>query len=239
MAEFLTTRKAVSVLDELLQTTSKTLVLISPYLQLPVDFRNRLAARDKRKLQTQIIYREYKQKGDDLDFLNSLRLVSIKCHEYLHAKCYFDEQKMIMGSLNLYESSMRNAEMCVLINKNDPADQKLFNDVLKEVEYIQANSKPSGLGAVQPLVKNWDANKAGAVKNYSAHGYCIRTGIPIPFNPEKPLCYEAYLKWDEYGNLDYPEQYCHFSGEPSHGETSFAFPILNKNWKKAKQLHGF
>ena len=46
-------------------------------------------------------------------------------------------------------------------------------------------------------------------------GFCIRTGVEIPFNREKPMCYEAYKAWSKYGNPDYPEKFCHFSGEPS------------------------
>lgn len=67
-------------------------------------------------------------------------------------------------------------------------------------------------------------------------GFCIRTGIPIPFNVEKPMCYDAFKKWNEFGNPDYPERFCHFSGEPSNGETSVSRPILKKNWKKAKEI---
>jgi hypothetical protein len=67
-------------------------------------------------------------------------------------------------------------------------------------------------------------------------GFCIRTGISIPFNVEKPMCYDAYRKWNEFGNPDYPERFCHFSGEPSNGETCVSRPILKKNWKKAKEI---
>lgn len=66
-------------------------------------------------------------------------------------------------------------------------------------------------------------------------GFCIRTGKPITFNPSKPLCNEAYANWEKFSNKDYPEKYCHYSGEQSNGETSFAKPILKKNWKKAKE----
>ena len=52
-------------------------------------------------------------------------------------------------------------------------------------------------------------------------GYCIRTAIPIPFNIARPFCIEAYNSWSRFGNRDYREKYCHFSGEPSNGETSF------------------
>jgi len=69
-----------------------------------------------------------------------------------------------------------------------------------------------------------------------ASGFCIRTGTPIPFNIEKPLCKEAYKKWNEYGNPEHPEKFCHFSGEVSNGETSVKQPIMKKNWKKAKEV---
>lgn len=69
-------------------------------------------------------------------------------------------------------------------------------------------------------------------------GYCIRTGVPIDFNPERPLSADAYKSWSKFSNPDYPEKFCHFSGEPSNGETTFAKPILKKNWQIAKQVHG-
>lgn len=69
-------------------------------------------------------------------------------------------------------------------------------------------------------------------------GYCIRTGIPIPFNPKRPLSEEAYKLWSQYSNPDFKEKYCHFSGEPSNGETTFAKPILKKNWARAKEAFG-
>jgi RNA polymerase-binding transcription factor DksA len=66
-------------------------------------------------------------------------------------------------------------------------------------------------------------------------GYCIRTGKEITFNIEKPMQYEAFKMWNKYKNPDFAEKYCHFSGELSNGNTSVDRPILNKNWKKAKE----
>ncbi|WP_133257268.1 phospholipase D family protein [Hymenobacter edaphi] len=59
-----------------------------------------------------------------------------------------------------------------------------------------------------------------------ADGYCIRTGVVIPFNPNRPFCYDAYRRWAEFENEDYPERFCHLSGRPSHGRTSKRAPIL-------------
>lgn len=67
-------------------------------------------------------------------------------------------------------------------------------------------------------------------------GYCIRTGEKIAFDPERPLSYQAYKSWAQFGNEDYQENFCHYSGEPSKGETSVRRPILYKNWKKAQEF---
>lgn len=64
-------------------------------------------------------------------------------------------------------------------------------------------------------------------------GYCIRTGEEIPFNRDEPMSAKAFKSWVRFEDEEYPERYCHFSGEPSDGQTSMAKPILKKNWKKA------
>lgn len=65
-------------------------------------------------------------------------------------------------------------------------------------------------------------------------GYCIRTGVSIPFNPKKPMTEESYKSWAKFSNPDYPEKYCHYSGEASNGETTISKPILRKNWSKTQ-----
>ncbi|MBT4435383.1 hypothetical protein HOD02_03600 [bacterium] len=66
-------------------------------------------------------------------------------------------------------------------------------------------------------------------------GYCIRTGEAIPFNIEKPYTDKAFTSWNRFKNEDFSEKYCHYSGEPSEGNTTKAKPILSKNWAKAKK----
>ncbi len=65
-----------------------------------------------------------------------------------------------------------------------------------------------------------------APKVEPAMGYCIRTGVKIRFNPKQPMSVEAWKVWNQYGNMDFPEQYCHKTGKPSHGKTSMRKPIL-------------
>ncbi|MFP5437050.1 MAG: phospholipase D family protein [Bacteroidia bacterium] len=57
-------------------------------------------------------------------------------------------------------------------------------------------------------------------------GYCIRTGSPIPFKPNRPFTYEAWSSWVQWSNPDFQEKYCHKTGKLSYGKTSMRSPIL-------------
>jgi hypothetical protein len=85
---------------------------------------------------------------------------------------------------------------------------------------------------------NYERKKAepSVAKQDVQSGYCIRTGKQIPFNPSRPFSDEAFQSWSKFSKDDYPEKYCHFSGEQSNGETTKAKPILRKNWKEAKRI---
>lgn len=54
-------------------------------------------------------------------------------------------------------------------------------------------------------------------------GFCIRTGDKIAFNPSKPLSWNSYQTWAEFGNPDYREKYCHSCGKPHN--TSVRNPL--------------
>jgi hypothetical protein len=47
---------------------------------------------------------------------------------------------------------------------------------------------------------------------------------------------EAFKTWSKYNDPNYHEAYCHFSGEPSLGETSLNKPILKKNLSESKEF---
>jgi len=228
MAKFLNTRKAVSEIEDLIRGADQRLTLISPYLKISKDFKELLEYRNKKDKVTTVIFGKQELNPDELKFLQGLRFVILKYNADLHAKCYLNDTRMIITSLNLYEFSMaNNKEMGILVDKTDPHDAPLFEDAMKEVEYIDQTSQRFEFVSI---------NKSKSEKSSSTGtGFCIRTGVKIPFDIERPMSYEAYKIWNEYGDRDYKEKYCHFSGEPSNGETSMNQPILRKNWKKAKE----
>ncbi|MBF0695401.1 MAG: phospholipase D family protein [Flavobacterium sp.] len=58
------------------------------------------------------------------------------------------------------------------------------------------------------------------------YGFCIRSGAKIKFNPKQPMTKESWKIWNEYGNENFPENYCHKTGKTSNGKTSMKNPIL-------------
>jgi phosphatidylserine/phosphatidylglycerophosphate/cardiolipin synthase-like enzyme len=254
MAKFINTRKAVSELEDLIRSAGERLILVSPFLKLSKDFRQLLEYRNSKDKITTVVFGKQELKPDEMRFLQGLRFVVLKFNEDLHAKCYVNDDKMIITSLNLYEFSMaNNKEMGVIIDRNEPADAQLFQDAMNEVDFIQSTSQRFEFSA--PVVQAVSANTTDrpvassasrarspvgdGARSSTPSGYCIRTGAEIPFNIKKPMSYEAYKQWNKDGDLDKPEKFCHFSGEPSDGDTTVSKPILKRNWKRAQTVHGF
>ncbi len=237
MPKFLNTRKAVSEIEDLIRNAGEKLTLISPYLKISNDFKELLKYRNNKDKATTIVFGKQELSPDELSFIQSLRLVVLRFNENLHAKCYLNDDRIIITSLNLYEFSMaNNKEMGIMLEKSEESDMKAIEDTLKEVEYIISTSQLFDF--TPKIIKNAPNKPQNASSaSTSAIGYCIRTGVKIPFNIEKPMSYEAFKIWSQYGDPNYPEKFCHFSGEPSNGETSAAKPILNKNWRKAKEKY--
>ena len=141
MAKFLNTRNAVAAIEGLIRTADSRLILVSPYLRLSKDFKELLTYRNSQDKITTVIFGKQDLKPEEMKFLESLRFVILKFHEDLHAKCYMNDNKMIITSLNLYEFSMaNNKEMGVLIDLEDENDKLLFEDAYEEIKFIESTS---------------------------------------------------------------------------------------------------
>jgi phosphatidylserine/phosphatidylglycerophosphate/cardiolipin synthase-like enzyme len=245
MAKFLNTTGVSYHLEELIKGTKDRLILISPYLQFTDRIKEHLSNLNIQKRDIRIVYRENKLQLEENNWLESQIGIRTSLCKNLHAKCYINENEAIITSMNLYEfSQQNNNEMGIWLSKAQDAD--LYNATLDEVQRLLTISEE-----IRVTVKKVTADTPPKTEKKSVEiiqpnsktsdkptGFCIRTGVSIPFDIEKPLSYEAYKKWNEYGDPDYAEKFCHFSGEPSNGETSVRQPILKKNWKKAKEKYG-
>lgn len=235
MAKFLNTSGVSFFLEELIKRTKDKLILVSPYLQFNDRIKEHIQNLNIQKKDIRIVYRENKLHPDENNWLANQIGVRTSICKNLHAKCYINDNEAIITSMNLYEfSQLNNNEMGIHITKE--SDPELYKDTYDEVQRLLTISEELRV-TVQKIDSKNGPNKTGKESSTEGKGYCIRTGAAIPFDIEKPLSKEAYKKWSEYGDENYREKYCHFSGELSNGETSVKQPILKKNWKKAKERY--
>ncbi|HWZ21619.1 MAG TPA: phospholipase D family protein [Cytophagaceae bacterium] len=238
MSKYLRTSGISSGIDDLIREAKERLYIISPYLKLSDNVKELLNDKEREKVEVRIIFGKQELNPTEMSYLQKLKYVRLYFSKNLHAKCYLNEKKMIITSMNLYEfSQQHNKEMGILIDREDENDKKVYDDAWKDIESILNNADDfSYIEAPKSNGKTEVDSKK--VTSKSQNGYCIRTGEEIPFNIEKPMSYEAFKSWNKYKDKEYSEKFCHFSGEHSHGETSVGKPVLNKYWKKAQEIHG-
>ena len=235
MAKFLNTKKAVSAIEDLIKDADQTLILISPYLKLSKDFRELLTYRNSKDKITTVIFGKQELKPDEMKFLESLRFVILKYKDELHAKCYLNDEKMIITSLNLYDFSMaNNKEMGVLIEKSNPNDQELFEEAFKEVDYLNQTSERFAYrtqNTPSTTSNNFDSKDNNA-KSDKPTGYCIRCRADLKLNPEQPFCYNCNKAWERYNNPNYEEKFCHACGKED--KTTIDKPFCYNCYKKGQ-----
>lgn len=294
MAKFLTGNELNAEVEKIFESSTKMIVLISPYIKLHERYASTLKTklRDP-NVQIIIVFGKNEEditrsmKNEDFEFFKAFPNIQIRYEKRLHAKYYANESSAILTSMNLHSFSQdNNIEAGVLtkttllgnlasnlitnVTGEDTFDNQAwayFHRVIEQSEilYVKTPVFESGLlGLTKKYVESKvEVDKLSdfflskkivtekkSISNTlkvkvekemenpkSMTGFCIRTGKEIPFNTERPFTDEAFKSWNQFKNEDYPEKYCHFSGEPSNGETTKAKPILRKNWNKAKAQH--
>lgn len=252
MAEFLTTQGTSYYLENIIINANKWLILVSPYLNITGNFMARLQDADKRKVEIILIYGKDELKPQEKQKLSELQHLLLYYHKNLHAKCYLNEDLMIITSMNMYEFSEKtNREMGVLVRKD--LDNQIYNDALKEVKSIldsaeetgkETKSKPekpatisrqsksqSGLVTAGKAVLDLVGALAVGFTNSSIKGHCIRCGREINLDPERPYCSECYGKWATWKNPSYTEHYCHCCGKAD--KSSMLYPLCRSCYQKS------
>ena len=234
MAKFLTAKGTIAKIEEIISTSKERLVLVSPFFQLSKTFFERLQDADRRRVKIMLFYGKKELEPDERDKVAQLKNLSLFFCENLHAKCYFNEDTMVITSMNMYEFSEKNREMGVLITKQE--DPGIYNDAEREINSILGASTRVEDESLQGFQQAGrapasDRTPASAVfpgDRLDAH--CIRCGRNLPFDTLHALCADCYDVWAEYGDADYPEHYCHLCGKPSM--TTKAKPLCTACYSK-------
>lgn len=216
MAEFLTTNGTSYNIENIIIDAKSKLILVSPYLQISKTFYERLKDASNKGVAIKIIYGKDELKPNERNSLADLKSVELFYFENLHAKCYFNENKMVITSMNMYEfSEKNNREMGVLIDRIK--DKDLFDKAVSETHSILQSSEQIPLRkAARQIQNDWTKTENGKSKsNYKkqVRGYCIRCEGRINYDPGKPYCSDCFSIWAQFENYDYQENVCHRCGE--------------------------
>ena len=215
MAEFLTTNGTSYHIENIIIEAKTKLVLVSPYLQISKTFYERLKDASNKNVAIKIIYGKDELKPNERNSLAELKNVELFFFENLHAKCYFNETKMVITSMNMYEfSEKNNREMGVLIDRN--VDKDLFDKAVNEtVSIIQSAEQIALRKTDRPIYQDNKKQADSKPTKYKQviRGYCIRCEARIDYDPNRPYCGDCYLIWAQFENPDYQENVCHRCGQ--------------------------
>lgn len=138
--------------------------------------------------------------------------------------CIAEENEVVFIKRPMYEKK----KLIINLGKNFIKSEVLLDNTEKFYGYSKNNNETTKRLNDFPDELEFGANKTERPdrEEIPKFGYCIRTGVEIPFNPKQPMSKSAWKIWNEYGNSDFSENYCHKTGERSHGKTSMNNPIL-------------
>ncbi len=253
MVEFLNKDKAYGEIVEIVSKATSKVVLITPYIKVPDDLLERLKYMDGKGVRIVVICREKDLKTEARNELRKLKNLELRFDEDLHAKCFYNENNMVITSLNLLESSERkNREMGVLLSSEK--DLNVFKDALNEAEFIVSNAKKDSLigSLVRGIVreaksamnsttediveKPKTSRRIKTTSRTKREGHCIRCNKNIPYNPEKPYCLNCARLWKKSGSyVDSKEKYCHMCGKQPPKPTTMEYPICGSCYWESRR----
>ena len=256
MAELCTRKRCVSEIEDIVKGAKEKIVLVSPYIKADEDIVERLK-RKIEEVEVVIIYGKDKDQPQAKSLLEARGVTKIFVKD-LHSKCYLNENKALVTSMNLYEYSQNNnEEMGVLVTRK--ADEELYEDVIELVEHWESIGEKQSLiqgllrsakAAIEPETESDDTPKTRRKKAASTtrgkkvavptKGFCIRCNDDVDIDPSdlKPYCVRCFRKWRGSKQTDeHREKYCHLCGEES--KTSLIKPVCWPCYKKHKDVVKF
>lgn len=134
MAKYLDTSQISSELMQLLKEAKEKIILVTYSLQVNSQIQERLKTKSKIGTLSEItiIYGNTPLKSSELKWMDEIEDLKVFQKKNLHAKCYLNENKAIISSMNLYDySQTTNIEMGFLITKeeNPEAFEQMLNDI--------------------------------------------------------------------------------------------------------------
>ncbi|MBI4304231.1 MAG: hypothetical protein HY665_07860 [Chloroflexi bacterium] len=221
MAEFLTTAETEAKIEEIINSSKKTLVLICPFIKIPGTLLQNIEVAARQNIKVTLVYGKRELSSDERSQLKEIENLSLYFLENLHAKCFFNDEAMVITSYNLYDASAQNREMGVLISRN--GDPTCFREAVEEARRIV-------LSATKDETESTEHEPRSRSRNQ--RGFCIRCGASVKYDLERPLCLDCFRGWSEWRNPDYEEKLCHHCGKSA--PTTKARPLCDSCYRELK-----
>ena len=242
MARFLTTADISSQLEDIIRSAKKHLILISPYLQVNDRLREFLEEKDRlnreipenkepsyrdvllagptpEPIDIRIVYGKNEEPGEK-DWLESLTSVKLHFRKNLHAKCYLNEDKALLTSMNLYAySQVNNDEMGILVRRRDEAG--LYERILEESMRLASGGDTR---------EQSRARKTPTTAKAPEKGFCISCRETISPDAGRPHCKDCWRISVRQRN----DKHCHICGE-EHDKAAKKRPACSKCYWKHKK----
>jgi phosphatidylserine/phosphatidylglycerophosphate/cardiolipin synthase-like enzyme len=222
MADLLTTKEMLAALENIIKKAEKYICIFTFNIKIDPNYLTRLRNASKKGVQIKIVFGIDNGDNQILQELLNMPNCTVYFKEYLHAKFYYNEQELLIGSMNLSEASAKNNfELGVLFKGEEYLN--VIKKVKEEAKEITSDAiEWKELKKTQNMRRTEFPLKPASFSDKNT-GTCIRCDIKIPFNPEKPLCLDCYHEWAEWENEYYIEIFCHNCGKRKN-DISFAKP---------------
>lgn len=164
-----------------INNAKEKIILASPFIQFSEDEFYALSSALKRGVKVCIAYGKNRdiQYGTHSDFEELSRKGAYICYvDNLHAKYILNEDEAVYGSMNDYEASENNIEIGVhQYRRDNPEDFRKLENIAR---------------------KTFSSSEVAFGSNRRLHQNCKICHKSIPYNPNKPYCYDCFMKMVDY-----------------------------------------
>lgn len=139
MAKILKRQEITEEIIDIISSAKETLIIVSPYIKLTPEIKKAFLNQENKILIYLVFFRD-KIEDNVFYFFDKIPNVIMFANSFLHTKCYMNEKKALLTSMNLYKYSMENNfEMGVLF-RHLGDDKRNFLEIKSEMDLIMKNS---------------------------------------------------------------------------------------------------
>ena len=225
---------------KIIKGAKSAFILISPFLRVNNDLKELLGGQDRLRRYPHVASTARNElQPEESEWLQSLTSVKTSFRKNLHAKCYLNEDKALLTSMNLYEFSEARTTMKwdTGITRRRAGRNSIRGDTTKAMRILDKSDEfRVTVARVEPLKSTEEPSEIEGSRTTAQapeEGFCIRCGDTDPPTRAGRTA-ERCKSWNRFKNDDYEEKHCHTCGKEH--KATMAKPVCltcyrkHKNW---------